>query len=365
MSESPVNISSLLLITSIVLSAIIAVNKFFPEVLSYQRFPTRMKSLVTTWDNSLLKNYGIVYVLTFTMLIYFWASAIYWFYGWLSIMALPTKDNIIFSILAVLVLALSSYLITLFFSQHLNVKLLRRSKNNRKKYLPYVLRFFIHWGEQLYSLGALTFAFLTYWAIFLIVGWAPLKAYWNIISILTFSWMFIAIFCLIGGKILTIRVADRKVLMWLLNYLNETKKDPKNWSYRFMLPKVVDYSYDFASEDFPNLKEVDLTQKFEILYLAKVWGDSSEAQAASNILQSLISKVKDGLPRSFLEVLCTVESDQGLASLTKLKASSGMVFIKVRKKNKLGRLATILTIVGGIAGVITLILDYLSRTHLL
>ena len=202
--------SLLLLYLSIVLSAIIIIVRFFPRILTYQTLPLTLKHLVTKLDNSLLKSYGFTYSITFVTLMSFWYSAIYWFYGWLTKMTPPANDVLVFSILAVLVLTLGSYLVASFFIMHVNIKLLQRTKNNQKKYLPYVLRFFIQWGEQLYSFGSLAFAFLMYWVLFIIFGWSLLGAYWNAMLIVTFGWVLVATLCLIAGKILTIEWQTKK-----------------------------------------------------------------------------------------------------------------------------------------------------------
>jgi hypothetical protein len=157
---------------------------------------------------------------------------------------------------------------------------------------------------------------------------------------------------------LTLRIPKAQVLIWNLNYLKEAKKDPANLDHSFMLSKIIDYSQNFIHQDLHIAHEIDLKRYFELLYIARIWGTPAERKAAVEEIRLLISTIKKGDTRKFVETLCGLDRNSNLASLLKLKSSAKIVIVKKLRHRldyvlkPLAIFSAILTIVSAIVKII-------------
>ncbi|MFX0201572.1 MAG: hypothetical protein ACFFCW_36110 [Candidatus Hodarchaeota archaeon] len=347
-------ISSSLLILIFILSTVpLAIYKFHPNGLAAleKRTPKPLKDWLTRREKGLLKEYITTYVFTITFLLSFWYASINWLYEVHSGIIKPPIELQIFNIILVLNLGLGTVYTLLFFGKHFNAKILQSSKSNRKKYLPFVVRFLIGWGGQISSIGNLAYFASIMLMIFLFPQSPILANYGAIILPITYIGIFVAASCSIVGVLLTLRISESKVLVWILSYLKEIRKDPKNLEHSFMLSKTLEYSQSFIQQDIHIADQIDLTKYFELLYITLIWGDTSERKAAVNEIQNLIATVKRDEPRKFIETLCELDKNSDLASLLKIKSSAKITIIKTKQKlldnvsKPIKMLSAILTIV--------------------
>jgi len=296
--------------------------------------PEKVKVFLRKIEQYLLENYAKVYgfaalaIFVYIFIgVYFYASLGFGLINEFSI----SIQNLLFIPVMPLVYVL------FFLKDRFNKKIWQLSKVNHDL-LPFAINWFVVRRYRIARIGfflTLPLNILLFPFVFLLV--APLfeiAPYPTIIILCIMA--FLGICCVAVGFMLILKVSNTEVIIQILEYLKSLQRDKKKTKvHHSILSRAVDYCQQIVADDLYLTKGVDVDKYFEILYLARIWGDDSEKQVASAKIDNLISALENGSHRKFFEIFSSLDKDSKLNKLQKLRTSIGITSFLRKKKPRM------------------------------
>lgn len=278
----------------------------------------------------------------------------------ISFVELPWTEIISYGVL-ISTTGLIIIFVALFFNKYFNEKVWQLGEKDRNIGL-FSVQYLVETSSKLQSIGSFLFFMSTLVILFvpIVTGKLP-QTYWaNSIYLVGAIFLLSACFT-VSWSILSLTKPHTEVTIRLLQWLKTFENSAKNSMDYLLLPKIIHFCEEEVSEKSGCVK-LDLKEYFELLYLARIWGDDSEKQNVSDTIDKLTSSLKENKDRRFVEELCkTKEELSGLLVLNRLKCSTKMLFTKPKRLLSLSSKINIFCVVSAlIVAIITLLLPILG-----
>jgi hypothetical protein len=272
---------------------------------------------------------------------------------------LSPEDALLFSSVAIAI----AY-IGLFFTRYFNEKVWRQSKRDTNLGL-FAVQILVETGAGLVGIGLPLYAFSSYSLILFVGGasntsFALLQVFRTFLIYIMGSVLCLGTCCLTIGGILKLNKSNTEVTIQLLQWFKDYEPAKDKIKDTLFLPRVIDYSKKEMAENL-GCKDLDLKKPFELLYLTRACGNTSEKEEVANTIDELIKASKAKKSWRFIEILRNAKEKPNLSHLSDILDSTNISFVrKKRRPRKLATIASVVLFIFVLIQTIIMVLGYLG-----